>query len=394
MPEAAPSAEEDILTVIDHKGQGDDDVLIADGTMEFLDSVISGKHTPEPPSEEEDVVTVDVVESDEDTIQPVKSTVTQPQPAEAPKGEGEQVNDGEGEQVRSEPGPTDRNRIYLGKITDPVTIEAMHLIERNPTLSMSKAEELAKQALGIVDESPPNEDGTVSYDDLPIAEKIEFDKAEFKEISQQLIEKDRIGLHDEEWETLVNKKDELNRTIAQNELRLEMLEDKNTTESARLAAEQESALAIIEATEAELAQQFPDLADEDSLLYAGVKNQTERLRAKYDEGKAPDWFNLKSPEAMKRIVQEQHDLITGKKTPVAKPGVTEAGKRTLQAKGPVAAKPANSIAQLRSIPGSEVETRPRIVASGSDDDFLASLDDVIAGKAASRQRGSSRFEIV
>jgi hypothetical protein len=387
MPDAT-STEEDIVSVIDHKGLGDDDVLIADGTMDFLDSVIEGKHTPEVPVEEEDVVSGDVEQTDEDTVQPFKPSTTQPQPAEAAKTE-----EVEGEESGSESRPADRNRVYLGNITDPVTLEAMHILERNPKLSMSKAEELAKQTLGIVDENPADDDGTVSYDDLPLVEKIEFDKAEFKDISQQLIEKDRIGLHDEEWETLVNKKDELNRAIAKNELRLEMLEDKQTTEADRFAAEQEATLAIIEETEAELAEEFPDLADEDSLLYAGVKNQTERLRAKYDKGEAPDWFNLKSPEAMKRIVQEQHNRITGKSTPVAKPGVTEVGNRTHQAKGPVAAKPTNSIAQLRSIPGSEVGTRPRIVASGSDDDFLASLDDVIAGKATPPSR-SSRFEIV
>jgi len=392
MPAAAPSAEEDILTITDHKGQGDDDVLIADGTMEFLDSVISGKHTPEQ-QEEEDIVSVDVIETDEDTVQPVKTTPTQAQPAEVTKEEVE-VEEEPAKADRSEPGPADRNRVYLGNITDPVTLEAMHLLERNPKLSMSKAEELAKQALGINDDKGPDDDGTVSYDDLPITEKIEFDKAEFKDISQQLIEKERIGLHDEEWETLVNKKDELNRTIAKNELRLEMLEDKESSDSARIAAEQETALATIEATEAELAKEFKDLADEESLLYAAVKNKTERLMGQYAEGKSPDWFKPTSPEAMKRIVQEQHDRITGKSTPVAKPGVTEVGNRTHQAKGPVAAKPAHSIAQLRSIPGSEVETRPRLNVSGSDDDFLSSLDDVIADKATPHQRGSSRFEIV
>lgn len=392
MPEAAPSAEEDILTVIDHKGQGDDDVLIADGTMEFLDSVISGKHTPEPPSEEEDVVTVDVVESDEDTVKPYQAPSARQQPAEAAKTE--EVEKTKEEEDGSESRPADRNRVYLGNIKDPVTLEAMHILERNPTLSMSKAEEIAKQTLGIVDEKPENDDGTVSYDDLPLTEKIEFDKAEFKDISQQLIEKDRIGLHDEEWETLVNKKDELNRTIAKNELRLEMQAERQQTESERLATEQEASLSAIEAAEAELAEEFSDLADEESPLYAMVKNQSERLMSQYAEGKAPDWFKPTSPEAMKRIVQEQHDRITGKKTPVAKPGVTEVGNRTHQAKGPVAAKPTNSIAQLRSIPGSEVETRPRIVATGSDEDFLNSLDDVIAGKATTRQRRSSAFEIV
>jgi hypothetical protein len=390
MPEAAPYAEEDILTITDHKGQGDDDVLIADGTMEFLDSVISGKHTPEQ-QEEEDIVSVDVIETDEDTVQPVKTTPAQAQPAEVAKDEVEVEEDPA--KNRSEPGPADRNRVYLGNITDPVTLEAMHLLERNPKLSMSKAEELAKQALGITEEKTPDDDGTVSYDDLPLAEKIEFDKAEFKEISAQIIEKQRIGLHDEEWETLVGKKDELTSTIAKNEVRLELLEDKESSESARLASEQEASLATIEATEAELAKEFTDLGDEDSLLYAAVKNQSERLMGQYVEGKAPDWFKPTSPESMKRIVQEQHNRITGKSTPVAKPGVTEVGNRTHQAKGPVAAKPTHSIAQLRSIPGSEVETRPRIVASGSDDDFLSSLDDVIAGKATPPSR-SSRFEIV
>ncbi len=393
MPTAAPFTEEDIVSVTDHSGLGDGDVLIEDGTLDFLDSVIEGTHKAEPQIEEEDVVTGDV-ETDEDTIQPIKQAEPQPQPAEInPKPEVEPKPEDESNKTdRSEPGPADRNRVYLGKITNPVTIEAMHLVERNPDLTLSKAEELAKQALGITDEKP-SDDGTVSYDDLPLAEKIEFDKAEFGEISQQLIEKERIGLHDEEWETLVNKKDELNRTIAKNELRLEMLEDKQATESDRLAAQQEADLSTIEATEAELAKEFSDLNDEESLLYAAVKNRTERLMSQYNEGKSPDWFKPTSPEAMKRIVQEQHDRITGKSTPVAKPGVTEAGDRTHQAKGPVAAKPAHSIAQLRSIPGAEVNQRPRIVASGNDDDFLASLDDVIADKANSHRK-STRFEIV
>lgn len=389
MPTEAPPAEDDVLTVTDHKGQGDGDVLIEDGVMDFLDSVISGKHTPETPVDEEDVVSVDVEITDEDTVKPYQAPSAQQQPAEAAKTE-EVEEEGSGSESR----PAERNRVYLGNIKDPVTLEAMHILERNPTLSMSKAEEIAKQTLGIVDEKPENDDGTVSYDDLPLTEKIEFDKAEFKDISQQLIEKDRIGLHDEEWETLVNKKDELNRTIAKNELRLEMQDEYQQTESQRLAAEQETALSAIEATEAELAKEFTDLEDEESPLYAMVKNQSERLMSQYAEGKAPDWFKPTSPEAMKRIVQEQHNRITGKSTPVAKPGVTEVGNRTHQAKGPVAAKPTNSIAQLRSIPGSEVETRPRIVATGSDDDFLNSLDDVIAGKATTRQRGSSAFEIV
>lgn len=392
MPTEAPPAEDDVLTVTDHKGQGDGDVLIEDGVMDFLDSVIEGKHTPETPVDEEDVVSVDAEITDEDTVKPYQAPSAQQQPAESTKTK--EVEEAKEEESGSESRPADRNRVYLGNIKDPVTIEAMHIIGRNPTLSMSKAEEIAKQTLGIVDEKPERDDGTVSYDDLPLTEKIEFDKAEFKDISQQLIEKDRIGLHDEEWETLVNKKDELNRTIAKNELRLEMQAERQQTESERIATEQETALSAIEATEAELAKEFTDLADEESPLYAMVKNQSERLMSQYAEGKAPEWFKPTSPEAMKRIVQEQHDRITGKKTPVAKPGVTEVGNRTHQAKGPVAAKPTNSIAQLRSIPGSEVETRPRIVASGSDDDFLASLDDVIAGKATTRQRGSSAFEIV
>lgn len=390
---ATPSelSEEDNLTITDHNGLGDGDVLIEDGTMEFLDSVISGEHKPEGPTEEEiDVPSGDVESFDEDTVQPVKPNALQPQPAEATaKIKEEEDPDG------SDTGPsTDRKRAYLGHITDPVTLQAIQLIEANPKLSLAKAEELAKQALGIDDKANPEDDGTVSYDDLPLAEKINFDTSEFNEISQQIIEKERLGIHDDEWETLVGKKDQLGRTIAKNELRLEMLSEQMADEAKIIAENQEEAIKIIEATEEELSAEFPDLIDEDSLLYAAVSQASNRMMSKYAEGNAPDWFKPTSPESMKRIVQEQHERITGKKTPVAKPGVAEVSASAHRSKGPVPAKPTHAVAQLRSIPGSTITTSPQIVASGSDDDFLASLDDVIAGKTVTRQRGSSAFEIV
>lgn len=391
-PNPAQEAEE-VLTVIDHKGLGDGDILIEDGTMEFLDSVIEGTHQPEDPIEEEvEVPSGDVVTYDEDTVQQVKPAAAQPQPAEVPAKKNEEQdleNDG------SEARPTeDRKRAYLGHITDPVTLQAIQLIEANPKLSLAKAEELAKQALGIEENSHQEDDGTVSYDDLPLTEKIEFDTVEFKEISQQIIEKERLGIHDDEWETLVVKKDELSRVIAKNELRLEMLNERNEADAKAVAETQRDAINVIESTEKELAVQYPDLEDEDSLLYAAVSNASTRLMERYEDGKAPDWFKPASPDSMRRIVQEQHERITGKKAPVAKPGAAEASASThARLKGPVAAKPAHAVAQLRSIPESGITTTPQIIVSGNDDDFMASLDGLIAGKATPR-RSSSKFEIV
>jgi hypothetical protein len=381
-----PASTEDITEVeIDPSAASDDSTVAVDeSTMDFLDSVIKGQTTVDPIDKPEEVDFEAAGETDEDTV---KSFVPeqQVQPAvEEPESNAE-------ESATPEPGseiqPTDdtRNRDVLRNVTDPLLMETIRIKQGNQNLSMAEAESLAKKVLGIEDEAKVNEDGTIAYEDLSTAEKLEYDNEELKEVSQQLIEKHRIGIIDEEFEALSNKKDELIRTIAKNETKLE-------TEK----VEASKRIASLEETEAELAKEFTDLTDEDSLLFIAVSATSSKLMDQYRKGTAPDWFKPGDPTSMRRIAQEQHERINGvAKAPVAQPGAAKTASSAHQAKGPVPAKVVNSPAQTRSIPGTPVQTKPVIRRNVSDSDFLSDLNAVIRGTATvTPQRSNGRYEIV
>lgn len=293
----------------------------------------------------------------------------------------------------SETGPKEtRDRVYLGHL-DALKAETMKLASAYPALSFSDAEAMAKKALGITDDV--QDDGTVLYSDLPPDAKLEVDEQDLKEVEDQIIEKDRIGLRDEEWETLCRKRNDLHASIAIN----------------RHDAAQEKAKASdwsrsFESAEAQVISEFPDVANVESELYFLVDAKTRQLVELSKQGKAPDWYNPTDPAALRRIVVEAKSRLDGtqpgKSALEAKPSANGAEQRS-QPTTKIGGLPSSaSLSQVtnRAPAGIVQEERVHLDPDASDSDFLASLQGIVSGSkstqgsAKSTSVRPSRFQLV
>jgi len=282
-----------------------------------------------------------------------------------------------------------RKRVYTGHL-DPVQSEVMRLVAEYPGTSFADAEVMARKLLGA---EPLDDDGTVSYDDLHPSQKLEVDEADLKEIEDQLIEKDRIGLRDEEWEDLTRKRNGLHTSIAI-----------NRHESAQELAKSNDWQRSFESAESQIISEFPDVDNVESELYYLVSARTQQLVELSKNGKAPDWYNPTDPAALRRIAVEAQERLTGvKKESVleAKPSTNEAEQRS-QATKKIGGLPSSaSISQVvnRTAPGITQDSGVNLDPDASDSDFLSSLSNIIGGnksQGAGRQIAArpSRFQLV
>ena len=297
------------------------------------------------------------------------------------------------EKPGSESGPTQgRDRAYLGHL-DPLKAETMKLAAAYPALSFADAEVMARKALGIAESEA--DDGTVAYEDLPASAKLEVDQADLKDIEDLLIEKDRIGLRDEEWEDLSRKRNDLHASIAI-----------NRHDAAQEQAKSNDWNKSFESAEAQIIQEFPDVANVESDLYYLVDAKTRQLVELSKQGRAPDWYNPTDPAALRRIVVEAKSRLEGtpqKSALEAKPNANGAEQRsqTTEKIGGVPSSASLSQVTNRSAAGIIQEERVQLDPDSSDADFLASLSGIIRGNkttggAPARNEGvrPSRFHLV
>lgn len=293
----------------------------------------------------------------------------------------------------SESGPKEtRDRAYLGHL-DALKAETIKLVSAYPALSFSDAEAMARKALGVTESEA--DDGTVAYEDLPASAKLEVDQADLKDIEDQLIEKDRIGLRDEEWEDLSRKRNDLHASIAI-----------NRHDSAQEQARSNDWNKSFESAEAQIIQEFPDVANVESDLYYLVDAKTRQLVELSKQGRAPEWYNPTDPAALRRIVVEAKGYLEGtpqKSALEAKPNANGAEQRS-QSTEKIGGVPSSaSLSQVvtnRSAAGIVQDERVQLDPNADDADFLAALSGIIRGGktqgAPARSEGvrPSRFHLV
>lgn len=368
------NTEEAIIVGPDQRQDGE--VLVDESAMDFLDTVIAGKSAPAE-QVEDDAIEINTT-SDEDTVDfgakdKVQTLAEKDGSESRPDGDdepdeeggkkGADADGGDGADAGDEDGKGRQEE-------DPIRREAMDILAKNPKMSMAEAEVIAKRILGVKDEeSEGNDGGVVNYDDLPLSQKIEFDKNELNEIVDSIIEKERLDLKDEEWAQLQKKKTQLELTIAENSALFKIRGDIQDREEQTINE-------LIENQEKELIKEFPDLADEDSALFAVVEKQSAKLAELHAQGKAPSWFNRNDPACYRKIVEEANKKLGGTSKQTVSPANNDH-----KAKGPVSVKGGRNPSQIRPVTGSDVEESIKIVTSGSDQDFLDSLDAAISGKA-------------
>ena len=341
--------------------------------------------------ESEDDLVVALGDNEDHDLDESKVTAAKPVQKVAEVKPGSDIRPAEETKAQEQEKPEEaaRKRVYTGHL-DPVQSEVMRLVAEYPGTTFADAEVMARRLLGEAE--PVADDGTVAYDDLDPAQKLEVDEADLKEVEDQIIEKDRIGLRDEEWEDLTRKRNGLHTSIAINR-------HEATQEQVKSNDWQRD----FEAAEAQVIQEFPDINNVKSELYYLVSARTQQLVELSKTGEAPDWYNPTDPAALRRIAVEAQERLTGvKKESVleAKPSTNDAEQRSQVTKiGGVPSSASLSQVVNRTAPGITQEQGVNLDPDASDADFLSSLSNIIGGnksKDAGRQSTArpSRFQLV
>lgn len=358
--------------------------------MESLAAIANGTKTAaaEEVLNEDEVIVGGEEGDDPDLAQAPEKTATSQKVAEVVKTGSDIRPEKTAEEIAAE---GTRNRVDLNHL-DPLKAQTMRFAAQYPDITIAAAEAMARTVLNIPE--PTEDDGTVAYEDLSAAEKLTVDEPELKEVEDQIIERERLGIKDEAWETLVRQRNDLQLKIAMGRVEAAQQEAKAADWSDNFSK-----------AEAAIIGEFPEVADPNSELFYLVSARTSQLVAQAKQGKAPDWYDPTKVESLRRIVTETKARLDGGKTaPEAKPGANDAAQRSQTTKiGGLPAKASLSQVMTRPAPGIQQDETVELDASASDDDFMAALAKITSrnqpaaknGQPARPQgKGAGRFQLV